>query len=78
MSTYPQLSFPAMPQKLVAPRIGGGEDPLEQRVEGWRRQAQCLASVNLSSSDRWNFAFQTHPRPKSRATRVIYTEFRLP
>jgi streptogramin lyase len=28
MSTYPQLSFPMMVQKLVAPRIGGGEDPL--------------------------------------------------
>src|SRR6266566_5881832 len=47
MSTYPQLAFPLMPQKLVAPRIGGGEDPLEQKVEGWRRQAQYLSSLNL-------------------------------
>ena len=31
MSTYPQLSFPFKIQKLVAARIGGGEDPLEQR-----------------------------------------------
>ena len=78
MSTYPQLSFPLMPQKLVAARIGGGEDPLEQRLEGWRRQAQYLSTVNLSSADRWKYAFTTHPRPKGRATQVIYTEYDLP
>jgi virginiamycin B lyase len=78
MSTYPQLSFPLMPQKLVAARIGGGEDPLEQRLEGWRRQAQYLSVVNLSSTDQWKYAFKTHPRPKGRATQVIYTEYDLP
>src|SRR5579871_1366166 len=78
MSTYPQLSFPLMPQKLVAARIGGGEDPLEQRQEGWRRQGQYLSTINLSSSDHWKFAFETHPRPKGRATQVIYTEYDLP
>jgi virginiamycin B lyase len=78
MSTYPQLSFPLMPQKLVAARIGGGEDPLEQRQEGWRRQAKYLSTVNLSSTDHWKFAFKTHPRPKGRATQVIYTEYDLP
>ena len=31
---YPQLSFPMMPQKLVAARVGGGEDPLEQKLDG--------------------------------------------
>ena len=78
MSTYPQLSFPLMPQKLVAARVGGGEDPLEHRREVWRRQAEYLSSVNLSTSDHWKFAFQAHPRPKGRATRVIYTEYDLP
>jgi streptogramin lyase len=78
MSTYPQLSFPLMPQKLVAARIGGGEDPLEQRLEGWRRQAQYLSTVNLSSTDHWKYALTTHPRPKGRATQVIYTEYDLP
>jgi virginiamycin B lyase len=78
MSSYPQLSFPLMPQKLVAARIGGGEDPLERRLEGWKRQAEYLSGVNLSSSDRWKFAFQTHPRPHGRATQVIYTEYDLP
>jgi virginiamycin B lyase len=78
MSTYPQLSFPLMPQKLVAARIGGGEDPLEHRQETWRRQAEYLNSVNLSASDHWKFTFQTHSRPKGRASQVIYTEYDLP
>jgi virginiamycin B lyase len=78
MSTYPQLSFPLMPQKLLAPRIGGGEDPLEQKLEGWRRQAQYLSTVNLSSGPSWNYDFKTHPRPSGKATRVIYTEYDLP
>jgi virginiamycin B lyase len=77
MSTYPQLSFPFMVQKLVAGRIGGGEEPLEQRREGWRRQAQYLTTLNLSSGE-WNYTFKTHPRPKGRATKVIYTEYDLP
>jgi virginiamycin B lyase len=77
MSTYPQLSFPLMPQKLLAPRIGGGEDPLEQKMEGWRRQAQYLSSVNLSSGLHWKYSFNTHPRPKGKATQVIYTEYDL-
>ena len=78
MSTYPQLAFPLMPQKLVAARIGGGEDPMEQRLAGWRRQAQYLSTVNLSSIDNWNYSFKTHPRPRGRATQVIYTEYDLP
>jgi streptogramin lyase len=78
MSTYPQLSFPFKVQKLVAARIGGGEDPLERRQAGWQRQAQYLSGVNLSKSDHWSYPFKTHPRPTGRATRVIYTEYDLP
>ena len=64
MSTYPQLSFPMMIQKLVAARIGGGEDPLEQRLAGWRRQAQYLSTINLSEAPHWSYSFKTLPRPK--------------
>ena len=78
MSTYPQLSFPLKVQKLVAARVGGGEDPLERRQAGWRRQAQYLSTVNLSKGDHWSYALKTHPRPKGRATKVIYTEYDLP
>jgi streptogramin lyase len=78
MSTYPQLSFPFKVQKLVAARIGGGEDPLERRQAGWQRQAQYLSGINLSKGDHWSYAFKIHPRPTGRATRVIYTEYGLP
>jgi streptogramin lyase len=78
MSTYPQLSFPQMVQKLVAPRIGGGEDPLEQKLEGWRRQAQYLSTLDLSSGHAWKYDFKTRPRPRGKATRAIYTEYDLP
>ena len=78
MSTYPQLSFPMKVQKLVARRVGGGEDPLEQRQAGWRRQAQYLSTINLSASPEWHYQFKTLPRPKGRATRVVYTEYDLP
>jgi virginiamycin B lyase len=78
MSTYPQLAFPLMPQKLVAPRIGAGQEPLEQRQAAWRRQAEYLSTVNLSSTDRWKYELKTHPRPKGKATQVIYTEYDLP
>jgi len=74
MSTYPQLSFPMKVQKLVAARIGGGEDPLEQRQAGWRRQAQYLTTINLSAAPQWTYEFKPLPRPKGRATKVIYTE----
>src|SRR5579863_6065325 len=65
MSTYPQLSFPMMPQKLVAARVGGGEDPLEQKLDGWRKQAQYLSTVNLSTTDQWKYSFKMHPRPRA-------------
>ena len=59
-------------------RIGGGEEPLERRVEGWRRQATYLSSLNLSKAPHWNYSFKILPRPKGRATHVIYTEYDLP
>src|SRR5229473_1877723 len=78
MSGYPPLSFPLMPQKLRAARLGGGEDPLEHRQEVWNRQAQYLSTINLSSAPQWGYSFKTLPRPKGKATRVIYTEYDLP
>jgi hypothetical protein len=77
MATYPQLSFPLKIQKLVAARVGGGEDPIEQREAAWRRQAY-LSTINLSRSNPWTYALKTHPRPTGRATKVIYTEYDLP
>jgi virginiamycin B lyase len=78
MSTYPQLSFPLKIQKLPAPRIGGGPDVPEQRRAAWRRQAEYLATINLSAGPQWNYALKTLPRPTGKATQVLYTEYALP
>jgi len=78
MSTYPQLSFPFKIQKLPAPRIGGGQQSPEQIRATWRRQAEYLTTLNLSAGSEWTYALKTLPRPKGRATRVIYTEYDLP
>ncbi|MBI3400363.1 MAG: amidohydrolase family protein [Acidobacteria bacterium] len=78
MSTYPQLSFPMKIQKLPAPRIGGGLDSPEQRLATWRRQADYLATINLSAGPQWRYQLKTLPRPTGKGTQVIYTEYDLP
>jgi imidazolonepropionase-like amidohydrolase/streptogramin lyase len=78
MSTYPQLAFPLKTQKLPAPRVGGGQDSPDARRAAWRRQAEYLATINLSGTATWSYALQTLPRPKGRATQVVYTEYELP
>src|SRR5262249_9486499 len=78
MSTYPQLSFPMKIQKLVAPRIGGGPISPEQQRAAWRRQAEYLATINLSAAPQWTYRFTILPRPTGKATQVIYAEYDLP
>src|SRR5215831_51461 len=78
MSTYPQLSFPLKTQKLPAPRIGGGQDSPDVRRAAWRRQAEYIATINLSAAPTWSYPLRTAPRPKGRATAVVYTEYDLP
>jgi streptogramin lyase len=78
MATYPQLSFPLKIQKLPAPRVGPGPVSPEQQQATWRRQAEYLAKINLSAGPRWSYSFKTLPRPKGKATQVIYTEYDLP
>jgi len=78
MSTYPQLSFPLKVQKLPAPRIGGGQESADDRRAAWRRQAEYLATLNLSAGPEWPYSLKVLPRPKGRATQVIYTEYDLP
>ena len=78
MATYPQLSFPLKIQKLPAPRVGPGPMSPEQRLAAWRRQAEYLATINLSAGPQWSYALKTLPRPNGKATKVIYTEYDLP
>lgn len=78
MGTYPPLAFPLHPQREPAERVGGGPPNPEQQRASQRRQAEYLATVNLSAAPKWTYSFKTLPRPKGRATRVIYTEYDLP
>src|SRR5262245_28014198 len=78
MSGYPPLAFPLMPQRTPSPRIGPGVQSPERRLEGFRRQAEYLSQLNLSSVPKWNYTFKTLPRPRGRATQVIFTEYDLP
>ena len=78
MATYPPLANPRMPQVRPAERIGGGVPSPEQVQASRQRQAEYLSELNLSSSPEWTYPLRTLPRPKGRATQVIYTEYDLP
>jgi len=78
MSGYPPLAFPLMVQKTPSPRIGGGPVSAERQQAARRKQAEFLSRINLSAGPRWSYEFTTLPRPRGKATRVIYTEYDLP
>jgi streptogramin lyase len=73
MSGYPQLAFPLKPQLL--PAVRSADPPVN--MESRRRLANFLATINRSSGP-WKYKLKTLPRPKGRATQVIYTEYDLP
>src|SRR5438034_7293355 len=71
MAGYAPGSNPLKPQRRV--------DQIEPiNPERFRKQAEWLAAVNLSSVNKWEYALKTLPRPTGRATRVIITEYDLP
>src|SRR5438094_41606 len=71
MAGYAPGSNPLKPQRRV--------DQIEPiRPERFRKQAEWLAAVNLSSVSKWEYPLKTLPRPTGRATRVIITEYDLP
>jgi virginiamycin B lyase len=76
MQGYVQQSLPIHPQLRPAERLM--EEQGEDRIEIFRAVAQYLSTINLSSTEKWNYPLVTYPRPKGRATRVIYTEYDLP
>jgi virginiamycin B lyase len=72
MMSYAQVSQPIKPQQRPnsAERAGVPEQ--------YRRPAEYLATINLSSVSQWEYPLKTLPRPTGRATRVIVTEYDLP
>ncbi len=71
MMGYAQVSQPIKPQRRMEPNRGGSP-------ELYRKQAEFLATVNLSAVTQWQYPLKTLPRPTGRATHVIITEYDLP
>src|SRR5258708_13912651 len=46
--------------------------------EQYRKQAEYLATINLSGVSQWEYSLKTLPRPTGKATHVIVTEYELP
>jgi streptogramin lyase len=71
MSGYGPVSQPIKPQRMLDPARSG-------TPEQYRKQAEYLASINLSEVSQWEYPLKTLPRPTGRATHVIVTEYDLP
>ena len=81
MSHYTPESFPLMPQPHFGTRTGGGKLNTEQQAQlqqNRRKQAEYLATLNLSSSSQWSYALKPCPRSKGLANKAIITEYDLP
>ncbi len=83
MATYVNQSTPLKTQKMLAPRLADqivakGEDSLNMQADVVRKQAEFLASVNLSRGLEYSYALKTFPRPKGNATHALITEYQLP
>ena len=73
MRTYAQGSTPLRPQ--VRP---GVREPSANQLTQIKKFGEYVSTVNLSKPDKWSYALKALPRPKGKATRVIYTEYALP
>jgi streptogramin lyase len=71
MNGYAQVSQPIKPQRRVD--LSRAANP-----ERFRKVAEYLATINLSSSMRHEFDLKTLPRVKGRGTNVVITEYDLP
>jgi streptogramin lyase len=83
MATYVNQSIPLKPQVRLAARLADqmesqGEDSLNRQTAAVRKQAEFLASVNLSNGTQWPYPLKTFPRPKGAATHALITEYDLP
>jgi virginiamycin B lyase len=54
------------------------EGPIRPPAEGQIVFGKYLSSINLSATDSFEFPLKTLPRPKGKATQVIYTVYDLP
>jgi virginiamycin B lyase len=71
MKGYGAVSQPIKPQPMLDRSRAG-------TPEQYRKAAEYLGSINLSSVDHWPYQLKTLPRPKGDSTRAIVTEYNLP
>ena len=63
---------------LYEVRPDGTSSPMSPPTERQIAAAKYFSTINLSSADTFAFPLKTLPRPKGRATQVIYTSYDLP
>src|SRR5258707_3468042 len=74
MGGYYPGSTPQKPQRLIGDalrEVGRGGDNA-------RKNAEYLASINLSQQETWSYPLKTLPRLTGKSTHVIITEYDLP
>jgi streptogramin lyase len=71
MSGYGAVSQPIKPQRMLDQTRTGSP-------EQFRKQAEYLATINLSTTDHWQYPLKTMARPTGRSTHAIVTEYSLP
>ena len=76
MSTYAQGSTPLRPQRRLGDGDGMGA-PTGNQNERALRLGEYAATINLSSTSKWQYPLKTLPRPSGKGTRVIITEYDL-
>lgn len=72
MATHTNNSSPMHP--WVRPSDHPAGPPTARQIA----LAKYISTINLSSTDTFEFALKTLPRPKGKATQVIYTTYDLP
>lgn len=68
MMGYGAVSQPIKPQPMLDRARAG-------TPEQYRKFADYLATINLSTTDHWQYELKMLPRPKGRGTRTIVTEY---
>src|SRR5579871_574787 len=68
MMGYGAVSQPIKPQAML-------DKSRQGQPEQYRKFAEYLATINLSTTDKWAYELKTLPRPKGRATHSIMTEY---
>jgi virginiamycin B lyase len=68
MMGYGAVSQPIKPQRMLDKSRAG-------EPEQYRKVAEYLGTINLSSTDHWKYDLKTLPRPTGRSTRAIVTEY---